>query len=72
MSKNQHVIPSGGKWAVRRAGSSRASGIFVSRNEAVDAARGIARNQGTSIYIHDVDGRILSREQPSRRSDESK
>ena len=60
-NKGQHVVPSGGKWAVRRSGSERASGIFLTQDEAIERARQIAKNQGTELYIHGRDGRIRDR-----------
>jgi hypothetical protein len=62
MASSQHVVPKGDGWAVRRAGSARSSGVYKAENEAISAARGIARNQGTDVYIHGQNGRILSRE----------
>lgn len=59
--KGQHVVPSGGKWVIRRAGASRATGTFETQNEAVARARDIARNQETELYIHGRDGRIRER-----------
>ncbi len=59
--KGQHVVPSGGKWSVRKAGSVRASGIYDTQTEAVEQARKIARNQQTELYIHGRDGRISER-----------
>lgn len=59
--QGQHVVPSGGKWSVRRAGASRASGTFNTQNEAIERAREIARNQGTELFIHGRDGRIRER-----------
>lgn len=59
--KGQHVVPSGDKWSVRRAGSSRASGTYNTQEEAVDRAKEIARSQGTELYIHGRDGRIRER-----------
>ena len=59
--KGQHVIPSGGKWSVRRAGSERASGVYDTQRDAIDAARRIARNQGAELFIHGEDGRIRER-----------
>lgn len=67
MSKNQHVVPSGDKWSVRRAGSSRASGVYESKPDAVQAARGIARNQSSGVFIHGADGRIQSHETPANK-----
>lgn len=59
--KGQHVVPSGGKWAVRRSGSTRASGVFGTQKEALDDARERARRQGTELYVHGRDGRIRDR-----------
>ena len=59
--KGQHVVPSGGKWSVRRAGASRASGTYGTQQEAVERGKDIARTQGTELYIHGRDGRIRER-----------
>lgn len=59
--KGQHVVPSGGKWSVRAAGSTRASGTFATQKEAIDSAREKARRQGTELYVHGTDGRIRER-----------
>lgn len=59
--KGQHVVPANGSWSVRSAGASRASGTFSTQKEAVDAARDIARKQGSELYIHGKDGRIRER-----------
>ena len=60
--KGQHVVPSDGKWSVRKAGSARASGVYDTQKEAVDQARRIAQNQQTKLYIHGLDGRIRERD----------
>ena len=60
--KGQHVVPRDGKWAVRRAGADRATRRFDTQNEAIKAARDIARRQGTELYIHGKDGRIRKRD----------
>ncbi len=63
MSKpGQHVVPSGGKWSVRKAGASKASGTFTTQREAIDRATDIAKNQGTELFIHGRDGRIRERD----------
>lgn len=60
-NKGQHVVPSGGKWAVRRSGAERATAVFSTQAEAIDRARTIAQNQATELYIHGRDGRIRDR-----------
>lgn len=60
--KNQHVIPTGDRWAVRRGGASRSSRVFDTQREAIAAARDIARNQGADLFIHDLNGRIREHE----------
>ncbi|MET0644718.1 MAG: DUF2188 domain-containing protein [Candidatus Binatia bacterium] len=60
-NKGQHVIPSGGKWSVRKAGASRASHTFATQGEAIQVAKEIAKNQGTELYIHGTNGRIRDR-----------
>jgi uncharacterized protein YdaT len=59
--KAQHVVPSDGKWSVRRAGAKRASKTFDTQKEAIDSAREAARRHGTELYIHGRDGRIRER-----------
>lgn len=59
--KRQHVIPNGGKWSVMTAGASRASKTFRTREEAIRAATERAKKQGTELYVHAPDGRILER-----------
>ena len=61
MGRNQHVIPHQGRWAVRGAGNSRATGVFSSRNEAITAGRRIARNQRSELVVHGSDGRIRNK-----------
>ena len=60
--KGQHVVPRDGKWAVRKTGANRVTRSFETQREAIDAARDIARNQKTELYIHGRDGRIRERD----------
>lgn len=63
MSKpGQHVVPRDGKWAVRKAGSSRTTKKFNTQKEAIREARKIAKTQGTELYIHGRNGRIRERD----------
>lgn len=60
-AKGQHVVPSGGKWSIREAGSSRASRTFSTQDEAIEAAKKIAKSEGTELYIHGTNGRVRDR-----------
>jgi hypothetical protein len=60
--RNQHVVPHEGGWAVRGAGSQRATSIHDTQGEAVAAGREIARNQGSELFVHGRDGRIRERD----------
>ena len=60
--KGQHVVPRDGKWAVRRTGADKVTRHFDTQREAIEVARGFARNQRTELYIHGKDGLIRERE----------
>lgn len=62
VKRNQHVVPSGGDWAVKGAGAKRATEVLPTKREAVDRGREISRNQGTELFIHGQDGKIQSRD----------
>ena len=54
-----HVVPNpNGGWSVKRGNSSRSSGNFETKSEAVHRARKISRNASTELKIHNKDGRI--------------
>jgi len=50
--RNQHLVPHDNGWAVRGAGSRRASSIHNTQGEAISAGREIARNQRSELYIY--------------------
>jgi uncharacterized protein YdaT len=60
-TKNQHVIPHSGGWAVRKEGADRVTRVFKTQKQATDAARAIARNQGAELVVHRKDGTIKER-----------
>lgn len=60
--RNQHVVPHEEGWAVRGAGSRRATSVHQTQREAIDAGRQIARNQRTELFVHGRDGRIRERD----------
>jgi hypothetical protein len=57
-----HVIPSAGRWVVRREGAQRASKAFQSKEDAVErAATWAQRIEGGEVLVHDRLGRIVLR-----------
>ncbi len=59
---NQHIVPNGQSWSVRRAGSSRVTSTHSTQREAIDHGRTIARNQNSELLIHGRNGRIRARD----------
>lgn len=57
----QHVLPREKTWIVKRAGASRATQTFDTQHEARQFAEIVARNQGTALFVHGKDGRIMDR-----------
>ena len=60
--KNQHVVPHQDGWAVKGAGNQRATSVHDTQQQAIDTARGIARNQQSELVIHRPDGRIRDKD----------
>ncbi len=56
--RNQHVVPTTNGWAVKRAGSPKATKVFGTQEQAIKRGREIARNQQSELLIHGRDGRI--------------
>ena len=61
MGKNQHVVLRGNEWAVLGEGNTRDTSHHSTQGEAFDAAREIAKNQKSEVFIHGVDGKIRDR-----------
>lgn len=63
MAKNVHVTHrASGKWAVVGEGNTRASSLFNTQSAAIDAGRGLARNNRSELVIHDRENRIRDRD----------
>jgi uncharacterized protein (DUF433 family) len=60
--RNQHVVRRDDGWAVRTEGNSRDAVHTGTQREAIEHARQIAKPIGSSIVIHDRDGKIVGRE----------
>ena len=61
-NRNQHVVPRDDGWAVVGAGAERATALFDRKSDAVAAAREIAQNQGTELFVHGRDGQFQYRD----------
>lgn len=63
MGKNQHVVPHpDGGWQVKGAGNTPATVRTTTQKDAIDIARGIARNQGSELVIHRPNGQIRDKD----------
>ena len=59
MARDTHrVVPRGDDWAVQRAGRKKPTRLLENKQEAVDMARSISRNQKTELVIHNKNGKI--------------
>lgn len=61
-NKNQHVTPHPEGWAVKGAGTSRATSVHRTQEQAIKHAQKIAKNQHRDVFIHGRDGRIRDRD----------
>ncbi len=62
MTNNQHVVPHNDQWAVRGENNKRATSLFDTQKEAIGAAKQIAVNNSSELFIHRRDGRIRDRD----------
>ena len=62
MRHNQHVVPHGGRWAVRGEGARRATSVHRTQHEAIAEARATARRLGGELFVHSRSGRIRRRD----------
>jgi hypothetical protein len=69
-SKTVRVYPDGDVWVVKRDGVSRAAAVRNTKREALEVARDIALNRGSSITIHGKDGKIQRVAWPTDQPDE--
>lgn len=55
---NQHVIKQKNLWVVKSEGARGASHKYASKNDAIEKAKEIAREQSTLMVVHKNDGRV--------------
>ncbi|TYS31211.1 DUF2188 domain-containing protein [Bacillus pumilus] len=58
MDHAQHVVKHEEGWAVQTENAKRASEVKETKQKAIDRAKEIASNKGTSVVIHKKDGHI--------------
>ena len=59
---NIHVVQRGDLWGTLREGGQRASEVFDTQAQAIQAGRQMARQGQGELLIHGQDGRIRSRD----------
>ena len=59
--KNQHVVKRDNGWAVLGENNTRDTSLHRTQQEAFEAAREIAKNQKSEVFIHDENGKIRER-----------
>lgn len=63
-NKQVHVVPNSdrGGWDIKKPGNDRSSKHFTTKDQAVERAREISRNQSGELVIHRKDGTIQKRD----------
>jgi Uncharacterized protein conserved in bacteria (DUF2188) len=56
--RDSYVVPIKSGWAVRSSGARRASGVYPTQGEAVEAAKRIVRDSGGMLRVQGRDGRF--------------
>jgi uncharacterized protein YdaT len=59
--KNQHVVKHKDGWAVKTAGSKRATKVTNKQSDAIKFATKIAKNNNSEMFIHGRNGQIRER-----------
>ena len=56
-SKNVHIVPAKG-WGVKREGNKRNTFIALTKSQAIEIGRKIAKKEKLELVIHNIDGKI--------------
>lgn len=63
MGRNQHITHnSNGGWNVLGAGNNKPTKILPTKKEAINYGRIIAKNQGSELIIHGLNGKIQDKD----------
>lgn len=62
MGKNQHVTKHPQGWQVKGAGNEKATNVTATQKQAIEIAKGIAKNQKSEVVIHSENGRIRDKD----------
>jgi hypothetical protein len=62
MSKNQHVVPRNGGWAVRGEGNLKVTSAHRTQGAAIDRATSVARREHSEVVIHRSNGQIRDKD----------
>ncbi len=57
-NQSEHVVSHEDGWAVKAEGAEQPTKVFENKQDAIDRAKEIAENKGTSAIIHKKDGTI--------------
>jgi hypothetical protein len=61
--KNLHVVPAlDGGWSVRKSGTSRASKIFDTQDDAMRYGQTLAAKESSDLYVHKANGAVTAHE----------
>ncbi len=56
-NKNVHIVPTKG-WGVKREGNKKNTSIALTKNQAIEIGRKIAKKEKCELIIHNNDGKI--------------
>lgn len=57
-NQSEHVVSHDDGWAVQPEGAEQPTKVYENKQDAIDRAKEIAQNKGTSAIIHKKDGTI--------------
>ena len=59
--KNVHIVPAKG-WGVKKEGRKKNSFIALTKSQAIEIGREIAKKEKTELVIHNLDGKISDKD----------